>query len=286
MLNDNTVELLEALSEGVSLDTTLTSLRERYHDANPFRHLVLDNVFSPELLERVAGEAPPMSGHQWVNIDHQDLESVVRMRSAVEMGSASREFTALLHSPAFLYLLSEITGVWQLLPDPYLQGGGHAVMRRGGFFEVHSDIHVAYNTGLRRRMAMIVFLNKDWRSEYNGQLELWSEDASRCEVSIEPRFNRVVLFEVAFPNYHGVPAPLACPPDAIRHTFLTYFHTADMGEASKGHLVKPHSSLFAPRFYRGRKSWLRRLAFQLSPPALSRFIKARRESRPWRLFED
>jgi 2OG-Fe(II) oxygenase superfamily len=286
MLNDYTVELLEALSEGVSLDTSLTSLRESYHQAKPFPHLVLDNVFSPALLDRVANEAPPMSGHQWVNIEHEDLERVVRMRSAVEMGPASREFTALLHSPAFLYLLSEITGVWQLLPDPYLQGGGHAVMRRGGFFEVHADINVAYDTGLRRRMALLVFLNKDWRSEYNGQLELWSNDASRCEVSIEPRFNRVVLFEVAFPNYHGVPAPLTCPPEAMRHTFLTYFHTADLGEYSKGNRTKPHSSLFAPRFYRGKKSWLRRLAFQLMPPAVTRFIQARRHGRAWGLFED
>src|SRR5690606_11453061 len=203
-----------------------------------------------------------------------------RMRSAVDMGAAGRELAALVHSPAFLYLLSEITDVWQLLPDPYLQGGGHAVMRRGGFFEVHADINVAYDTGLRRRMALLVFLNDDWRPEYNGQLELWNDDGSHCEVSIEPRFNRTVLFEVAFPNYHGVPAPLACPPDVMRHTFLVYFHTADLGNADDGRPVKPHSSLFAPRFYQGPKSWLRRLAFQLSPPALTRYILARRYGRP------
>lgn len=286
MLKDNTAELLEALSESVSLGTTVTSLREDYQRAKPFPHLVLDDVFSPALLRRVSKEAPPATGHQWVNIDHQHMDHVLRMRSAVEMGPASRELAALLHSPAFLYLLSEVTGVWQLLPDPYLQGGGHAVMRRGGFFEVHADISVAYDTGLRRRMALLIFLNEDWRSEYNGQLELWSSDASRCEVSIEPRFNRVVLFEVAFPNYHGVPAPLACPPEAMRHTFLAYFHTADVGETSAGQRRRPHTSLFAPRFYRRKKSWLRRLAFQLSPPALTRFIKAKRLGRDWALFED
>jgi hypothetical protein len=151
---------------------------------------------------------------------------------------------------------------------------------------VHSDRSVAYDTGLRRRLALLVFLNKDWRSEYNGQLELWSHDASRCEVSIEPRFNRTVLFEVASPNYHGVPQPLACPPDAMRHTFLVYFHTADMGDGTGRDRVKPHTSQFAPRFYRTRKSWMRRLAFQLSPPALTRWLKARREGRKWSLLEE
>lgn len=284
MLNDNTVELLDTLASDVRLNVSLKSLHDDYRKAKPFPHLVLDDVFSPDLLARVATEAPPLSSKEnWVNIEQKDLERVMRMRSAVELGPASRELTTLLHSPAFLYLLSEITGVWQLLPDPYLQGGGHAVMRRGGFFQVHSDRSVAYDTGLRRRMALIIFLNKDWRSEYGGQLELWSPDGERREVAIEPRFNRTVLFEVAYPNYHGVPQPLACPPEAMRHTFLVYFHTSDLGNGDK---VKPHTSQFAPRFYRARKSMLRRLAFELSPPALTRLIKAIREGRRWSLIEE
>ena len=81
---------------------------------------------------------------------------------------------------------SSLTEVSQLLPDPYLQGAGYALMRRGDYFSVHADRNVAYDTGLTRRLAMIIFLNKSWRSDYHGQLELWTADAKRCEVSIEP----------------------------------------------------------------------------------------------------
>lgn len=282
MLNEAGINLVDELAPHVHLSSPLEALRDNYRKAKPFPHLVLDDVFSPELLDRVASERPPFSNDHWVHIEQRGLERVSRMRSALELGNASRELTVLLHSPAFLYLMSELTDVWQLLPDPYLQGGGHAVMQRGGFFQVHSDRSVAYDTGLRRRMALLIFLNKDWRSEYGGRLELWSNDGERCDVAIEPRFNRTVLFEVAFPNYHGVPQPLTCPPDWVRHTFLVYFHTSDFGQGDR---VKPHTSQFAPRFYRGRKSILRRLAYQLSPPALTRLYQAARDGRKWSLLD-
>ncbi len=97
-----------------------------------------------------------------------------------------------LHSAPSLYFLSEITGVWQLLPDPYLQGAGHAVMRRGDFFEVHADRSVAYDTGRVRGLALIAFLNEDWSADFAGNLELWDAEGKACEV--------------AHPNYHGVAA--------------------------------------------------------------------------------
>jgi hypothetical protein len=144
------------------------------------------------------------------------------------------------------------------------------MMKRGDYFKVHADRNIAYDTGLTRRLAVIVFLNEDWHPEYNGQLELWNPTAERCEVSIEPKFNRTVIFEVAYPNYHGVPRPLACPEDRLRRSFLVYYHTVGVGGADK---VTPHTSRFAPIFYRKRKSALRRMLEQLMPPIVTNAVK-------------
>jgi Rps23 Pro-64 3,4-dihydroxylase Tpa1-like proline 4-hydroxylase len=175
----------------------------------------------------------------------------------------------MLHSAAFLYFLSEITGVRRLLPDPYLQGGGFAVMRRGDYFDVHADRNVAYDTGLMRRLAMIIFLNKSWKPEYNGQLELWSPDGKRCEVSIDPVFNRTILFEVAYPNFHGVPAPLACPPNLTRQSFIVYYHTAGAEDAA----VKPHTTIFAPRYFGTPSSTVRSIVREIAPPFIVRIAR-------------
>jgi hypothetical protein len=212
-----------------------------------------------------------------VAIQTEGLEHVLRMRTAVDLGPATYQLVAFLHSPEFLYLISELTGQWQLLPDPYLQGGGHAAMRRGMRMEVHSDRNVAYDTGLTRRLAMIIFLNRDWKTEYAGQLELWNHEGTRCEVSIEPLFGRTVLFEVADPNYHGVPKPLNCPENRARQSFIVYYHTVG---GKDGKHPAEHSSVFVPQAYRKKTSLARRLVTNVAPPivlqAIKRLMRARR----------
>jgi 2OG-Fe(II) oxygenase superfamily len=263
-------EQLSALFGGqIRLPVALDDLRSAYRNAAPFPHVVIDELFSPHLLEPVLGEIAGLGKKQWMLIEHESRQRVHRMRSGVELSAAGMQLVGLLHSPSFLYLLSEITGVWQLLPDPYMQGAGYAVMRRGDFFSVHSDRNVAYETGLTRRLAMIVFLNKSWEPSYNGQLQLWSSDLTRCDVSIEPIFNRTVIFEVGDPNYHGVPDPINCPPDRSRQSFIVYYHTVGIDGKSEAH---PRTSLFAPNFYREDPK-LRAFVREVTPPVLLKAAK-------------
>ena len=270
MPRDLTADFAALLAGRVQLPAQIEELRESYRAAQPFPHLVVDGLFASSLLDAVLEEMASMSERQWMLVEKQSQERIRRMRSGVELGGAGAQLVGLLHSAPFLYLLSEITGVWQLLPDPYLQGAGYASMQRGDFFNVHSDRNVAYETGLSRRLAMIVFLNKSWEPGYNGQLELWDPQGTRREVSIDPLYNRTVIFEVAYPNYHGVPAPIACPADRSRQSFIVYYHTVGI----EGKLdVTPHSSIFAPHFYRPKRTLLRSLAREVTPPLLLKAAK-------------
>jgi Rps23 Pro-64 3,4-dihydroxylase Tpa1-like proline 4-hydroxylase len=261
---------LAALMKKINLPSSIENLRASYAGAKPFPHLVMDNLFSNELLDSLLPEIENMQREQWKNIEQDSRERTLRMKSAVEIGPAGERLLSIVHSAAFLYLLSEITGVWQLLPDPYLQGGGYAVMRRGDYFHVHSDRSMAYDTGMTRRLAMIVFLNKSWPRSYEGQLELWNPDAKKCEVFIDPLFNKTVLFEVAFPNYHGVPVPLACPADRSRQSFILYFHTVGVDGKPE---VKPHTSIFAPRLHGTNRLTFRSLMREITPPVLTRALR-------------
>ena len=244
----------------------IDALRATYRETPPFPHLVLDNFFSPDILDRLIDEMSALRDEQWRLVESKSQEKVRRMRTIAELGSAGTQLVNLLHSASFLYLLSEITGIEQLLPDPYLQGAGYASMQPGDFFNIHSDRSVAYETGLTRRLAMIVFLNKSWDSRYNGQLELWDPGATHCEVRIEPLYNRTVIFEVAKPNFHGVPAPIACPVGRSRKSFIVYYHT--VGDARKLPVV-PHSSLFADR----PRPKLLAFAREVTPPVLVNVAK-------------
>jgi hypothetical protein len=271
MSRDVTADFAALFADKISLPKRIEELREIYRSGAPFPHVILDDLFAPNLLDSVLAEMAAMSGTQWRVVETGSLERMRRMRSGAELGAAGAQLASLVHSAAFLYLLSEITGVWQLLPDPYLQGAGYAAMKRGDFFKVHSDRNIAYDTGLTRRLAMIVFLNKEWDPKYNGQLELWNDAGTQCDVAVDPHYNRTVLFEVADPNYHGVPTPIDCPPDRSRQSFIVYYHTVGIDGKSE---IKPHSSLFAPSFYREHDSRLRSLAREVTPPVL---VKAGRK---------
>jgi Rps23 Pro-64 3,4-dihydroxylase Tpa1-like proline 4-hydroxylase len=261
---------MSMLLEKIQLPGRIEDLRAAYQTAKPFPHLIIDNLFSDRMLDSLLPEIEGMQRDQWNNIEQDSRERTLRMRSAVEIGDAGERFLSVVHSAPFLYLLSEITGIWQLLPDPYLQGGGYAVMRRGDYFHVHSDRSVAYETGLTRRLAMIVFLNKAWAPDYHGQLELWSPDAKKCDVVIDPLFNKTVIFEVAFPNYHGVPVPLACPVDRSRKSFILYYHTVGIDGKPD---VQPHTSIFAPRSHGTNRLTFRALLREITPPVLTRALR-------------
>jgi Rps23 Pro-64 3,4-dihydroxylase Tpa1-like proline 4-hydroxylase len=256
--------------DGVRLTRDLESLRSAYKNAKPFPHVVIDDMFSASLLESLLTEMSTMKQAQWSRIEQDTRERTLRMRSAAELGPAGADMLRIVHSAPFLYLLSEITGVWQLIPDPYLQGAGYASMRRGDYFHVHSDRSVAYDTGLTRRLAMIVFLNKSWKPEYEGKLELWNDNATSCDATVEPLFNKTVIFEVAHPNFHGVPVPLACPADRSRQSFILYYHTVGIDGKSD---VRPHTSIFAPRHSGTNRMTLRSLARDLTPPIITRALR-------------
>ena len=70
-------------------------------------------------------------------------------------------------------------------------------------------------------------MNKDWKESYGGFLELWDADMKSPVVSIEPTFNRTVIFETHEKTYHGHPDPLSCPEHITRKSFASYYYVLD-----------------------------------------------------------
>lgn len=270
-----TAQMTSVFGGKINLPDNLQEMRAQYLAAKPFPHVVFDNLIDPGLLDQVVAQMPSMVEKNWVHEDDEHLEKF-NLRSAVELRGAGFDLAAMVHSANFLYFLSELTGIQHLLPDPYLQGSGYHVVPRGGHFDIHTDRNVAYATGLTRRLAMIIYLNKEWKHEYGGQLELWNSDASQCEAVIEPEFNKTVIFQVADPNYHGLPNTVACPPGRSRNSFAVYYHTVGM-EGQRD--LTPHSSLYAPNSHKRAKMTFSKLMKDMTPPIILRNVKKLRRKK-------
>jgi hypothetical protein len=252
------------------MDELARSGHSSYQQALPFPHIVIDNFFDPQLLDLVLQEFPKPGQIAWQRFDN---EREIKLASASEtnFGPVTRLLLYHLNGMTFLEFLSKVTGIDNLLPDPGFEGGGLHQIMRGGKLGVHADFNKHGKYNLDRRLNLLLYLNKDWRDEYGGQLELWNRDMSRCEAKVLPLFNRVMIFSTTDFTYHGHPDPLQCPEGMTRKSLaLYYFSNGRPPEEISGE----HSTLFRARattdFRPTFSQRMRRLGRDLVPPILAR----------------
>ena len=155
-----------------------------------------------------------------------------------------RRFLDAMNGFEMLLFLERLTGIEGLIPDPYFGGGGLHQIEPGGFLKVHADFNVHPKLHLDRRLNMLIYLNKDWREEYGGHLELWDRDRTRtCRERILPVFNRTVVFSTTDTSFHGHPHPLTSPPGVTRKSVSLYYYTAGR---PRGEESEAHDTLFIP----------------------------------------
>src|SRR5262249_8242045 len=146
-----------------------------------------------EVAERVLAEFPPPRQAAWQRTGSFDQQKLAAQRED-QFGDFIRDVLRACNAVGCLRFLEELTGIAGLLGDPYFEGGGLHQIERGGFLKVHADFNWHKRLKLDRRLNLIAYLNKDWREEYNGHLELWDRQMTRCVKKVLPVFNRAVVF--------------------------------------------------------------------------------------------
>jgi Rps23 Pro-64 3,4-dihydroxylase Tpa1-like proline 4-hydroxylase len=270
MMSDLTLDYFLPLSR---MKETAAAAHASYMNAKPFPHVVFDDFFPPGLVDQVLAEFPPPDAIRWQKFD---TAQEIKLASANEasFGPITRLFMYHLNSITFLEFLSAVTGIDNLIPDPRFEGGGLHQIVRGGKLGVHTDFNKHRNYGLDRRLNLLLYLNKDWRQEYGGHLQLWNRDMSRCEATVSPNFNRVAVFGTTDFTYHGHPDPLACPEGVTRKSLaLYYFSNGRPAEEITGE----HTTVFRARdehdFRPTFKQRLRHLSGDLLPPIVTRQLR-------------
>jgi hypothetical protein len=215
------------------IDYTLSSkIKTQYKSVYPFPHIIIDNFFDENILNKSLEELK--SFEDW-GFDHSQRDMEVNKfmtpwcsENLIELENAapiSRYILDYLNSPEVLKFLSELTGIENLIPDNTFFGGGIHKISKGGKLAVHADYSFHRNTGHHRRINLLLYLNKNWQSEWNGNLELWSPDMSKKIADIEPLFNRAVIFNITNDALHGHPKPLNTPENVDRYSFALYYFT-------------------------------------------------------------
>jgi Rps23 Pro-64 3,4-dihydroxylase Tpa1-like proline 4-hydroxylase len=234
-------------------------LKAAYAAAEPFPHLVIDDFLPSEVLDRILEEFPNPEEIDWIPYDTTE-EKTLRSKSELQIGEATRLLLYQLNSSTFLNFLEALTGMEGLLPDPHFLGSGLHQTPPGGYMKIHVDFNYHKRLPLEHRLNLLLYLNKDWREEYGGHLELWSRDMSHCVQRILPIFNRCLIFTSTETSYHGHPNLLTCPEDRNRRSLATYYYTippSDLGSNLHRTLWKsrPGESIRTDGTHRLIKRW-------------------------------
>jgi 2OG-Fe(II) oxygenase superfamily len=200
-----------------------TELRDEYQAAQPFPYIVIDNFLPEAILDRLLLEWPD----ETLQVYNRVQERLKFQYNPEDLKSTfSRSLFYAFNAAPFIKFVQNVTGISGLLPDPYFNGGGFHETKTGGHISVHADFNLNKSMRVRRRINVIVYLNKDWRPEYAGNLELWSKDMKTRLKSVEPVFNRCLIFNTDDDSFHGHPDPLTTPEGLSRRSLALYYYTA------------------------------------------------------------
>ena len=249
------------------LRSTLPELRERYIQADPFPHMVLDDVLTADAFRSAVAEFPAIRDESWKGYLHVNETKYANPRVdtwAPTLQAIANEFL----SPEFTRFLTELTGIAGLIPDASMDGGGLHQTLRGGHLNVHADFTTHHgNDDWARRINILLYLNDEWREEWGGQLELWDAAMKGCRNRVTPRGNRMLVFTTSEDSFHGHPDPLICPDGVARRSMALYYFTRE------------HSPVRRATNYRARPGdGLKRVAIWTDRKVLDLYDRTRRRT--------
>jgi Rps23 Pro-64 3,4-dihydroxylase Tpa1-like proline 4-hydroxylase len=217
-----------------------------YASADPFPSIYFDNFFNPDVLHKILSEFPDMSKNP--DLKYNDANQIkLASKGEYRFGETTKALMHFLNSQPFLEFLSELTGIENLIPDPFYDGGGMHQIKPGGMLKIHADFNKHPRTKLDRRLNVLIYLNEDWKEEYGGQFELWDLEMKSCRKSILPLFNRMAMFSTTSTSWHGNPNVVNCPEGRSRKSLALYYYTNGRPVEEQSVSEADHNTIFKYR---------------------------------------
>ena len=205
----------------------IEKIRAQFCDTtNPYKYVYIDNFFTEEFISNLYDSYPALNTLQKdrdeINGKKNILEQGMYGCSVLkDMSSVWQSSLVALNSPDFVQFVKDITGITGLTPDTFNSIGhwaGIRAMTEGSYQLIHSDARIHPHYNIEKKITFLAYLNKDWKEEHTGYLEIWDNNMSNCVEKIAPLYNRVVLFENTAKSYHGVPEV-----NSYRKSFLSSY---------------------------------------------------------------
>ena len=190
---------------------------------SPYPHIVIDNFLSEETANKALSSFE--LNENWINCSLVNNCKKYQLTKKNFMNETCNQIFDELASKEWIDKVKKITKINDIFLDTSLDGGGLHQIFNNGHLNIHTDFNShTTNKSWRRVLNILIYLNKDWKEEYNGNLELWDEKVQNNIKSIPPIFNRCVIFKTDKKIFHGHPEKLKLPSNMSRKSIAAYYY--------------------------------------------------------------
>ena len=218
--------------------------RAEYHEDIETPHIVFEDFLDRTLAKQVASEFPPVGDTRWTHNYHFN-ERKMGYDLNYDLPPSVKKLVEALSSKAFIEYIKKLTKIDGLVPDYDHSTAMHYALA-GGFINLHMDpnVHVS-NHHLERRVNLLLYLNRNWKESFGGELQIWDSDVTKCYKKVLPAFNRCIIFDTK-KVMHGFPDPITCPKDDGRKAVVMYYftrHNVSITQRITDYKARPSDSL-------------------------------------------
>ncbi|MBT8195469.1 MAG: 2OG-Fe(II) oxygenase [Bacteroidia bacterium] len=210
------------------LEKNKEELRLRYLTASPYPHIAIENFCDRERLLKAYDSIPLLENK---SRDYMFAGNKFEKSNYGTLGPELLELQEELRSDRMNKLLTFIT-CENTFVDPKNYGGGLHQGRENTFLDMHLDFNYHPMHKLWwRSLNLLLYMNKDWKEEYGGHLEL--EDLRTGErKSCKVDFNTLIIQKCSDYTLHGY-YPTKFPEGVWRTSIATYAFTKHIKQIAK-----------------------------------------------------
>ena len=203
-------------------DSKIEELHHLFVNAPYCRHIMLDDFFTKETAELLYQNFPPFES---LNVIRKSLNENKREDYNFEQWHPIfQQVRETLASKEFGEIMSRITGIDGLFTNFDSLGQGVHQGAKNSYLDVHIDVNVNVEKKIWRRVNLLIYLNKYWKPEYGGDIELWDTQMKNCVVKYPPFMNKALIFVTDKNSPHGY-SKINVPEGESRKSYYAYFYT-------------------------------------------------------------
>lgn len=199
-----------------------------FSTSEPFNFCIIDNFFKPKVAKLLEHEFPDYESDKFNGLYNNAIEIKKSCNIWDRFPTTTYKVLFYLNSQSFINRIAKLTGIKKLYADFGLHGGGWHIHPPGGKLNVHLDYDTHPKLELQRKLNLLIYLNSDYKSQWGGNLGLWShnkitDSPQNLVHSIEPIYNRAVLFDTTQNSWHGLEVPNQFPSGQNRKSIALYY---------------------------------------------------------------